>query len=197
MAALGRCGRGLDGAVGDLHLVEARPTGELLYRRAVEVAGRKIHLREVAALGQHGVDQRHAFEDDRPVDIGDVPHARYDVANRDIGRDLPLLFVVDRAVGRPFLRRQPFVEPAEHIGEDRALIPQPVNELDHERVGRRRRPELVDEVVFRLSGTAAAAEQMIGDRIGLPALVAAVDDTLGDPPQILDQDDAQGDRRGP
>ena len=38
---------------------------------------------------------------------------------------------------------------------------------------------------------------MIGDRIGLAALVAAVDDTLGDPPQIFDQDDAQGDRRGP
>ena len=38
---------------------------------------------------------------------------------------------------------------------------------------------------------------MIGDRVGLAALVAAVDDALGDPPQILDQDDAQGDRRSP
>ena len=38
---------------------------------------------------------------------------------------------------------------------------------------------------------------MIGDRVGLAALVAAVDDTLGDPSEIFDEDDAQGDRRRP
>jgi len=73
---------------------------------------------------------------------------------------------------------------------------EPVNQLDHERVGRNRGAELVDQVVLRLPG-AVGTEQMIGDRVGLPALVAAVDDTLGDPAQILDQDDAQGDRRSP
>ncbi len=107
-----------------------------------------------------------------------------------------MLFIADRAFGRPLIRRQPFVEAGEHGGEGRALIPQPVNQLDHERVGRNRGAELVDQVVLRLPG-AAGTEQMIGDRVGLPALVAAVDDTLGDPAQILDQDDAQGDRRSP
>ena len=120
---LGRGGRGLDGAVCDLQLAEARSPGELLNRRAIEVARGEIHLREIAAPGEHGVDQRDAFEDDRPVDIGDVPHAGDDVAHRDIGRDLPLLFVMDGTVGRPSVGRQALVEPAKLGGEGRALIP--------------------------------------------------------------------------
>ena len=148
--ALGRGRGGADGAIRDLQLVERRSPGKLLDGGPVEVAGCKIHLREIAAFGEHGVDQRHAFEDDRPVDIGDVPHAGDDVAHRDVGGDLPLLLVVDGAVARPSVRRQAFVEPAEHCGKGRALIPQPVDQLKRQRIGRRSASEPVDQLVFRL-----------------------------------------------
>ena len=53
-----------------------------------------------------------------------------------------------------------------------------------------------DEVPFRLVGT-FDTQKTVGNFVGLAALVAAVDDSLGYSSEIFDQNDAQGNCRSP
>ena len=184
-----------ESAPGDLRFVERRTTGNLLDGGAIEVTTGKIHVDEDAAGAQHVIDRTHLLEELRPIDVGDQPHARDDVANRDVGRALHLMLAPHQLVGACPLACQALLEPAHGRGGLGILVAQAMDELDGEAFGKA-------FPVIRLEGPGVCgvifnAQQAIGDEIGLLALGAPVDDAAGRTTQVLDQDDAERDRDGP
>ncbi|MNO61713.1 hypothetical protein D3C76_523680 [compost metagenome] len=181
---------------GDIQFGQVRAARQLLDGAAVEVAGGKVHGGEGAAGAQVLVDQADAFEQLGPVDIGDQPHAGDDVAHGDVGRALALLGVLHHGFGRYALGAQAFVEPAECGGDPRVLVAQALGELGGEEF-RQRLARSRGDIGIQRHTRAAGGEQAVGECIGIGAGLPRAVDLLGQPAQVLDEDDAQGDRDSP
>ncbi len=193
----GRCCRSrLQCPLGDIKFGAGRAAGELLDRAAVEVARREIHRGEGAAGVQPVVDQADALEELRPVDVGDQPHAGDDVAHGDIRGAQPLLSVLHHAVDRRALMVQPLLQPAERRRRSRILVAQPLHQLRGEDFRQRLRGAGQDVGVERGAGF-AQGQKPVSQRVGLVPQVAPSGDLVGQPTQILDEDDAQRDGNGP
>ena len=82
---IGRCPvRRIQRVIGNVELRARRATRQLLDRAPVKIACREVHGGERARRAQPCVDEAHALEQLRPVDIGDQPHAGDDVAHRNL-----------------------------------------------------------------------------------------------------------------
>ncbi len=194
----GRRGRRhADGPPGHLQLVAPASPRQLLDGVAVPVPRRKIHLRHARPVAQLHVHEAHALEEIRPVGLRQQPHARDHVAHRRVIGDLLLVLDVHDFVGRPSLARQPAVEPLERRRDRGILLAQSLDELDRERAGEGRGLEHLDHLGRRGFGIVSGAEQEVGDAVRLVARLAPGGDALGEPAEILDEDDPQRDRQRP
>lgn len=77
------------------------------------------------------------------------------------------------------------------------MVAQPEDELEQERIGERPLIEALCAGQGQLGFRSARSEKLVGQLVRTAAFVAAEDDAFGDAPQILDEDNPQGDRRGP
>ena len=142
----------LDGAICNLQLVEVRSPGEFLDCCSVEVARREIHLREIATRGEHRVDQ-------------DTLSKMTDQSTSEMWRMLVMMlrtvtlaeyllccssWMALSAV-RPSAARRWSNRPSMAVRAG-LLIPQPMDQLKRQRIGRRRRAKLIDQFVFRAFG---------------------------------------------
>ena len=84
---------GINRLLGDLGLRERRTSRQLLNSVSIEIAARKIHFAVDAAAGKDIVYWADPFDQCHPIDFRDHAHAGYDIANRNGGPDLSLLFV--------------------------------------------------------------------------------------------------------
>ncbi len=180
----------------DAHLGEGGAARELLDGVAIQVACREVHVRELAGTVQHLVDETHALEELGPVDIRHEPHARDDVAHRDVRGALALVFFLDQPLGADALRDELILEPGEGRRHLRILVAQPLHQLDGER-GHQRLRAAHSRQRLRVHLLTVHAQQSVGDGVGTLACRAADDDALRDAPQVLDQHDAQGNRDRP
>ena len=105
-------------------------------------------------------------------------------------------FAHDR-VGGPVLRGQALIEPSQRRRQSRVLITQPMDELDHERIGKHSIIEGSEDARDRFGLAISDPEQPVGEIVRVPARGAVVHGHLGKTPEILDQHDPQGDRNRP
>ena len=180
----------------DVQFAVRRAARQLLDRAAVGVARREVHRGEVAAVAQAGVDQADAFEQLRPRDVRHQPHAGDDVADRDVRDDLALVRVLDHLVDRHVLRGQAHGEPAEGRRGLRVLVAQALGELRGEDLRQVAGGALGDVGVER-AARVSRHEQPVGELFGVVTFATRDRDLLGEPPQVLDEHDAQRDRDGP
>ena len=186
-----------DSEARDIEFVVVRPPRQFFDRASVEVAGRKIHVVKCAPRGQDVIDKTIAFEQDLPVDLGDHPQARHDVADGHVRGPLAAMDLAHGRIRGQALFRQPLVEPGQRRGELRILIAKPMHEFDREGLGKGLRATSGENDRRRFRGAPAHAKQAIRKAICLMASGAAACDLLRKPPQIFDQDDLQRYRYGP
>jgi hypothetical protein len=103
----------------------------------------------------------------------------------------------DGLVGRGPLGLEHLLEPAEGGRDVGVLVAQPLEELDLARGRQGDDCQPATERVALVNGPGAQAEETIGQLIGLLARRPAVDDLLGQPSQVLDQEDPEADGDGP
>ncbi len=185
------------GALGDFQLRITGAAGKLLDGAPIEISRGKIHLRESAVGSEDGIDQADFLEEFGPVDGGDEPHAGDHIADRHVSGGLPLVLRPDRLVGSRSLRCQTPIEPAQRRRHPLVLIAQPLDELNGEGSGQRCAIESLQDRLRRLRGSVADAEQPICQHVCFPARGKAYCDSLGRPPQVLDEHHSQHDRDGP
>ena len=127
--------RELHGAPGDVGFRLARALRQLLDRVPVPIAGRKVHLRVRAGgiLPQDLLDQADALEEQRPVDRGQQPHARDDVADGELIGGAPLMLGAQHLFRRVALNLERPLQRAPRGRRGRRLVAQPMQELDDER----------------------------------------------------------------
>ena len=78
--------------------------GQLLDGAAIEIARPKIHAWKSVAGCKYPVDEADAFEQLRPVDVGDQAEARDDISHGDARGPVPLMLRVRRdTMSRYFL----------------------------------------------------------------------------------------------
>ena len=119
IGGLGRACRDRQRALRDLGFREAGAARHLLDGGAIEIAGGEIHVAEGAAGTQHFIDWTDRLEELAPVDVGDQAHAGDDVAHRDVGRALELVFLAHQLVGVASFADEPLFQPADgrcHLG---------------------------------------------------------------------------------
>ena len=164
---------GRDRAVGDVGLAVAGAAREFLDRAAIEIPGREIHRREIAAGAHDRVDRADAFEEFRPIDRRDQAHAGDDVAHRHVHRALALNFLVDDLVGGGSLGAQSVVQPAQRRCRVRIAVAQALRQLH----GELRRPwRLLETCQDRGRGLRSAigrAQYAVAERVDELDLPAA------------------------
>jgi hypothetical protein len=201
VTGLGRPGPGalrrLDRAPGDVDLGVPRAAREIFDRVAVTIARRELHRGEVALGAQRLVDETHALEEVRPIDLGQQPHAHDHVANRHVRRALQLMLFADDLVGRRSLTGESFVEPAQCWRHGGILVAKPLDELHRERTRQARRFEGPQHDGDRLRLATADSEESIRRAVGgLPSRTTGRD-PFGRAPKVLDEEDPQRDRDRP
>ena len=187
---------GVDGAARDVELGLARAAGELLDGLAVMVAGGEVHLGEIAALAEQGIDQADALDQLGPVDRRDLPHAGDDVAHGDVHRGLALVLGLRHLGDRAALLLDALLEPLQLARHPRVEIAEAVGELHDD--GGRKRPVGRGEQRGdgrRLAG--ADAEHAVGDLVRLETERVPVDDAPGGAAEVLDEHDAERDGNRP
>ena len=188
-------GRVLGRAASDLLLGEPAALRELLDAVAVAVARREIHVRDVRPAAQLALDQAHALEEVPPVDGREQPHARDDVAHRDVERRLLPVLGRDQLVAVHARARDPFLDPAQRRNLLRIVIAKALDELNHEcRLQPIVRGETDGALALRIR---LLDEDRVGERIRGLLLGAAHDDRLGETPQVLREHQAQRDGERP
>jgi hypothetical protein len=128
-----RGGGGGEHLAGDLQFGQPRAAAQFFDRRAIEISRGEIHGREAGGIFQHLIHEAHALEELGPVHVGHETHAGDDVAYRDVGRALSLVFFAHQAFGTGALRFDPLLEPLQgrhHLG---VLIAKAQHELHRER----------------------------------------------------------------
>ena len=196
-----RLARQLHGVACDVLLRFLRPLGELFDRMAVAVASGEVHSRVCVRriLAQDPLDQTDALEEQRPVDRRQQPHARDDVADRELIGRLPLLLDPQHLFRRIVLGFERALKRAPGGRRGRRLVAQPVEHLDDEW---RRQPAVgpylfAEQQLDEIRGVIAA----FGERDApAPHLVAAAiggDDRLSQPAELLDERQPQHDRDRP
>ena len=178
---------------GHLDLRAAGAPRQVLDRVAVAVAGREVERREVRAGAEYLVDPADAFEELLPVETRHEAHARDDVADGHVHGPLPVVLEAHDLFRRRALGREPLLEPAQRRHDVRILLAQALDELHGEGRGQ---PLLLDArqrrgCVRRRPST--EAEQPVGEHVGLLARRPVPHDPLREPPEVLDQEDAQRD----
>ena len=196
-----RRARELHGAPGDVGFRLARALRQLLDRVAVPIAGRKVHLRVRAGgiLTQDLLDQADALEEQRPVDRGQQPHARDDVADGELIGSAPLMLGAQHLFRRVPLSLERPLQRAPRGRRRRRLITQPVQQLDNEwsRQPVVRADLLPKQLIDDLRRVLLALAER---RPPAPRLIPAPprgDDRVGEPLQLLDQREPKHDRDGP
>ena len=181
----------------DIELRAVRAARQFLDCAAVERARWEIHALEVAAGRENSIDEAEPLEQLLPVDIGNQAQAGDDVANRDVRRALPAMYVAHDCIGCRVLDRQTLVEPCQRRRDLRILIAQPMHELD--RKGSRERPALMrdENDSDRLGRSAACAEQTVGEAVRHLPRGTALGDLAREASEILDQNNPQRDRHRP
>ena len=162
---------------------------------AIEIAGGEIHLGKRAAGAQDLVDRTDRLEELGPVDVRDQAHAGDDVAHGDVGCALELVLVADQFLGGRAVARQPLLEPAHRRRGLGILVAQPLDQLHDEAFGQGF--AFVGRQHRRIGCGLVHAEQPVGHGIGLLAIGAPAHDAFGGAPEVLDQNEAQGDRHRP
>ena len=186
--------RFLGDAPGDLVLRMRAAARQLLDGASVHVARREVHVAIALAGPEHRIDERHALEPVHPVDVGDETHAGEYVAHADVGRRLALVLFDDRSFERHSLLRQPPFEPCRHLRAVLVPVAQPLGELHREGVRKRIGFEAPEEFADVLVAAGRLGRQeLVGETVGCLALGPRLDDAVGKPPQVLDEDDAQRD----
>ena len=180
---------------GDVEFGAPRAPREVLDRVTVAVAGREVHGAEVAPRTEHFVHGAHALEELRPVEGRHHPHAGDHVADRHVHGGLALVFDSDQLVGRRAELRELFVEPRERGRRLGILLAQALHELHGEGDGQGGRLEPLEGQ--GPGRTSAEPEQLVGQRIAVMAGGAAFHDLLGQAPEVLQEQQTQGDWNGP
>ncbi len=194
----GRCRGNAEGErrLGDLDLRKAGASRQRFDGAAVAVAGGEIHVRKAARRPKTGIDQADGLHHLGPVEIGDQSHTGDDVADRHVRRALPLLHPVDDVLRRDALTAQGTLQPADRRRGARIFVAQALDELSGETLGqpfRGDRREIGDGLAGRLS----RFQDAVGDGVRIATLAAPDGDLVGQPPEVLDQHDAQGDGKRP
>ena len=184
---------GADRRLGDLKLGQRASARQFLNGAAIEIAGRKIHLRKSPARLEHFIHQAEAFKQFGPIHVGNEPHAGDDVAHGDAAGDLPLVLIANHRVGGRRLAGQLVVEPGQGGRDARILIAQAMDQLHQIAVGKRHLASGRQHRVGELDGVAGGAQQPIRRQVGGVTPGATVDHPLGDPSKVLDEHDPQGD----
>ncbi len=180
----------------DIELGQARATGDVLDLLPVRVAGGEIEGREARAVAEERIDQADALEDLAPVDCGDLPHARDDVADGHVHGGLLLVLGGDQRFGAGALPDHLRIEPFGGGRSERSGIAEPVGKLDEKR-RRVIRPKVAQRVGDRHRICPPEAQRAVGYGVGAAAKTLPLDDLLGRAAEVLDQHDAKRDRHGP
>ncbi len=157
----------------DFDLRVQRSACEVLDACAVQIARGEIHLRKITAGPQLIVNQADAFEELRPVEFRDQPHAGDDVAHRHAGNALAPVFVPHDRLDRRALAGMPFLQPVERRCHLRVLVTQALHELHGERRRQCGTVRVPFDQCVRLRGVAVDAEQPVGHVVRLFARRAA------------------------
>ncbi|KWT64114.1 hypothetical protein APY03_7813 [Variovorax sp. WDL1] len=197
---VGRAGRGgprrRQRMAGDVELGAGRTARELFDRAAVEIARLEIHGREAAFRAQPCVDEADALEEVGPVDVRHQAHAGDHVAHRDVGGSLALLGMRDRVVDGGVLPSEPLLQPAEGRHGVGIVVSQPLGQLCSKELGQRQR-RARDDVLLECGPRRARQREAGCKQVGIRPCRAPDRDLVGQPAQVLDEDDAQRDRDGP
>jgi hypothetical protein len=180
---------------GDVELGAPGAPGEILDRVPVLIAGGKVHRAEVAVGAEQIVHEADALEEVGPVQRRHHPHARDHVAHRHVHGGLVVVVELHELVGRRSQRAHLLVEPSQCGGGLGVLLAQALHEVHHEGGGQRGGFEPLEGE--RAAGPSAEPEQLVGQRVGPEPRRAALHDSLGQAPQVLDEHEPQGDRDGP
>ena len=199
-AAASACGR--QRRTRNLEFAQRRTARKLLDRAPIKVARREIHRREVAAGTQRVVDETDALDERRPVDVGDQPHARDDVADRHVRRALSLVLVAHHLVRGRCLRGEASLEPRQGRRHPRVLVPQPLHELDGKRLRQGGLLVIAQEQeqgdrVGRVGRMRVHAQEPVGQGVCFLACGAARHDAARAAAKVLDEHDPQRDRDRP
>ncbi len=199
--ALGGVGDGgapgrVERLAGRLYLGMSRAPGQILDGVTVQVARGEVERAERALVPQESVDEAHALEEFRPIDRGNQPEARDDVAHADVDGPLTLVLGVHDLVGTGVLRRDPRQQPGQRRRRGGILIAQSLKKLGRERL--RQRVGLEPFKIRRCGiGCGVGGRQIVGQRIGPVAQRQPMHDPRGKAAQIVEQHDAQRDGDGP
>src|ERR1017187_4688886 len=101
-----RTPRRINRALSNLDFGVPRTSCKFFDRVPMAIARGKVHRGKVAGRAQHRIDRAHALEEIRPIDRGHQAHARYDVADGNVHRAVPLMHLTDDLVGRGSLDRK-------------------------------------------------------------------------------------------
>ena len=134
--AIGRARR-RNGKARDVELAVARSARQVFDRTSVEVAGRKIHVPKCTPQGKDVIDETIPFEQYLPINLGDHPQARHDVADGHVRGPFAAMDLTHSRIRRHPLFRESHVEPCQRRCELRILIAKPMHELDREGLGKR------------------------------------------------------------
>ncbi|WP_162213178.1 hypothetical protein [Nostocoides australiense] len=186
-ARAGGCEAGaLQRGPGDVDLLLAGAAGQILDGRTVEVAGREVEG-EVALVGaQFLLDEADRFEPVLPVHVGDQPQAGEDIAHGDDRGRLAVRLGDHQRLALAGV--DPRLQPLADLGvlEASEALQQAGGE------GPAREPLRGEEVRGEPVGR-VESEQPVGGRVRGRAVAPGGDDEVGDPAQVLHQQQAQGD----
>ena len=179
----------------DLHLGPPRAARQILDGLAVAVTRGEVHGAEVALGAQDAVHQAHALEELPPVERLHHAEAGDDVPHRHIGGPLALVLGAHQLLGRRAGGGEPLLEPGERRRGVGVLVSQALDELH--RIGGREYLVAQTREGLGVRRPAALPEEDVGEPVRLEAGGAPLDDLLGQPPEVLDQGEPQGDGHRP
>ena len=189
--------RAPDGAGRDIEFGMARSSGKAFDGAPVKIARGKIHRRELAVGAQRGIDEAHALEKIRPIDLGNHAHAGDDIAHGHIEGALQTQLVLDDAIWRGFLGSEALDQPFMRRRNGLILVAKPVIQLRGKGRGQQPLTIFAQHVRQRLGILSSDAEQTVCKNVGFLARLEVPYDGFRQAAQILHQDDSQCDRYRP
>ena len=178
---------------GNLDLGHRRAATEFLDGLAVAVARREVHVAEGAARAKQRVDHADALDELSPIERGDQAHARDHIADRHVHGRLALVLESHRLVGGRALRHESILQPTEGRGDRRVLIAKALEELHERGCWQCRSGQLAQRHDGDVGARVAEAQQAVGELVGGLTRLATGDDLFRQSPEVLDEEDAQGD----
>ena len=187
------CQRGL----GDADFVAVGKPGQNLDGAAVAVARGEIHRGKAARSAQPRIDKTDLFEKLGPFRLGDLAHAGDDIAHRHIRGRLPLLCACQDGFDRGALPSQPVFQPTAQRRFCRVEAAQPLGNLRGHDFRQFGAFGILHRKMQGLGGSAVCPQRAVHQQISGQPQALPFDDLFGQPPHVLDQNDAQRDRNRP